>query len=167
MGETDQFVAMLDTVLAPIPEAQRELMKRWAEREIASTAIITRATARLWVDAYLDDAEKEHPAGWRMVNWAVGAASPSNPGAVIWAMLQTDVAHVGVYSFQLVKDEAGEEGVVYFKERIYEPSTTYGPVTTSALFEEFSRYFATEEELEKLESVGALRGAPAAQGAPS
>lgn len=150
LSDAETFLKELDAVLSPLPEANRELMKAWAAREMVMAPVITKTTARVWVDAYTSTDGKNHPAGYHTLEWRMAAASPQNPEALIFAMMQVDGDHVHVFSFAPVKMEGDVEGILYFKEILYRPETTFGPMSGEALFEEFKRYLATDEEREEL-----------------
>lgn len=152
-GYADKMIQMLDTVLVGVDAKQRDVMKQWAHREMTQKPLIIRATCRQWVNAYVDERANPPtrvPAGYHTLSWEAGQPSPSNPDALIFAMLQVDDDHVKVFSFQLA-DFEGKETAVYFHETLYRPDVTYGPISGDALFEEWANFFATEDELEKLQ----------------
>jgi hypothetical protein len=148
LTDAETFLSQLDQILAPLPEANRELMKGWAAREMVMTPVITRTTCRVWVDAYADK-EGQHPAGFRTLTWNMGKASPQNPEALIFAMLSVDTDHVHVFSFVPVQTD-GQEAMLYFREVLYKPEMTFGPMGGEALFEEFCNLLATDEEKEEV-----------------
>lgn len=151
LSDAEKFLTELDAVLTPLPASNRELMKAWAAREMVMAPVITKTTAKVWVDEYTEEGGKKRPAGYHTLEWRMAAASPQNPEAVIFAMMQVDGDHVHVFSFAPVKLEGSDEtGFLYFKEILYHPETTFGPMSGEALFEEFKRYLATEEEREEL-----------------
>ena len=158
-GYADEMMKMLDTVLVGVSQERRDIMKQWAHREMTQKPLIQQATSRQWVNQYTDEKTgRTVAAGFHTLRWEVGQPSPSNPGALIFAMLQVDDDHVKVFSFQLVEYE-GKDTAVYFHETLYQPDTTYGPIAADALFEEFANFFATEEEMEKLQGTIHANGA--------
>lgn len=153
LESTDNIVQMLRTILDPLPELEKEMIARWAQREAVSAALITVATQRVWVNAYEKDG-KMVPAGYHTLTWEAGGASPSNGSATIFAMLQADDEHVHVYSAAVTKTAGSEDvSVQYYREVLFRPATVFGPITGEALFEEFANYFATEEEQEQIEKA--------------
>jgi hypothetical protein len=167
LENTENIVTMLKTILDPLPEHEKEMIARWAQREAVSSALITVATQRTWVNAYEKDG-KLHPAGYHTLTWEAGAPSPHNANATIFAMLQADDEHVHIYSAAMTKVAGSEDvSVQYFREVLFHPDTVFGPMTGEALFEEFCNYFATEEEQEKIDKVREARGRAATSGAPS
>lgn len=173
MADGDEIAAMLGTVLDPIPEKKRTLMIEWAKREIQTRPMIIQASARVWVNAYSykDDAGAEHrvEAGFSSLTWAVGQPSPQNPNATIFAMLLDDgpgaqgpQSKIAVYSFVSVKVEGSDDvGIQYFKEIVYRPDTTFGPISGEGLFLEFFDFFATDDEREEADGAVARAGGKA------
>ena len=158
-GYADNLIETLNMVLGSVDESRREIMKQWAHREMTQRPLITRASARQWVNSYVDEESKRTvPAGYHTLAWEVGKPSPSFPAATIFAMVQVDDDHVKVFSFGVVEHE-GKDANVYFHETIFRPDVTFGPISADALFEEWSTLFATEDELEKLELRGHANGA--------
>lgn len=149
--DADKLLEQLDMVFAPLPEAERELMKSLARREMVETPIITMATKRSWVDAWEDEQTKaKHPAGYHVMTWRVGHGSPQNGEAIIFAMLLVDVVTVHVYSFAPVKEDGtGKDSVIWFKEIVFNPDTTFGPLAGEALVLDWARLLQTEEEHEQ------------------
>lgn len=146
--DADELLKNLDTlVLAPMPAHERELMKGWAAREMVEKPIVTLVTKKVWVDAYEDEqTHQKVPGGHRSLNWRMGHSSPQNPEAIIFAMMIVDVVNVHVFSFANVKTDDDKETVIWFKEIIHEPETTFGPVTGEALFLDWALLLQDEDE---------------------
>jgi hypothetical protein len=145
--DADNLLEQLEFILAPLPPAERDLLKRLAQREMIETPVITLATQQMWVDAWEHPETKEkHPGGYQMLSWRVGHTSPQNPEAMIFAMLLVDVNTVHVYSFAAVKDETEKESVIWFKETLFKPSSTFGPLAGEALVLDWAKLLQDEDE---------------------
>jgi hypothetical protein len=153
--DADSLLEQLDkNVLAPIPEANRRLMLEWARRELVLGSPIQLATKRMWVDSYTDNGTTV-PATWRTMAWRVGVSSPQHPDAVIFAMFDVpSTAEGGATEIHVYSFEPGDGGgVSWFKEKLFNPDTTWGQVTGEALFEDMRQIMATEEENEAIDKA--------------
>jgi hypothetical protein len=155
ISDADKLVEQLDLILAGMPAAEREVMKEWARREMVTHPVVTLATKKTWVDGWTEERDGkspvQHPSGYRSLTWNVGHQSPQNPEAIIFAMMIVDLVHVHVFSFAPVADEEGQpkDRVIWFKEVIFQPDTTFGPVAGEALFMDWARLLQSDEEYEE------------------
>lgn len=155
IADADALMEQLEkNVLGPIPEGNKRLMLEWARRELVLGSPIQLATKRMWVDAYEANGATV-PSTWRTMAWRVGVSSPQHPDAIIFAMFDVpSTAEGGPTEIHVYSFEPGENGgVAWYKEKLFNPDTTWGQLTGEALFEDMRQIMATEEENEAIEKA--------------
>lgn len=150
LTDADEFMKQLEIILAPIPEGNKAIMKEWARREIVLGSPIVLATKKSWIDAYDAANGATVPAGYHVLSWRVGHASPQNPAAIVFAMFDVPASNGGPTEIHVYSFDTSGDGVAWFKEKVFQPDTTFGPLTGEGLFEDLRALLATEEEEEEL-----------------
>jgi hypothetical protein len=114
------LVDALNQVFAGAPQDMREQLIAWAGEELGSRAILTMVT---------DEAG---------ATWRVGEPSPSNKETTVFALLlDVGARAVDAYTFGMVDGQ----GVLYFKETVWQLAHTYGPISIEALYLEWRAFF--------------------------
>jgi len=110
---------LLEKVLAPFDEGRRAQMIAWVDQEVQTRPIV-------------DCVEDRKGSAWKL-----GEESPSHTGAIIFAMLlHESLRAVVVYTFTAtaVEDDPNAMAFEYFRETIFEPRFTHGPISGDALY---------------------------------
>ncbi len=126
----------LEAVLAPFSDEKRANMLTWVEHEMQARPLIDLAIA-ISVDP--GDPSQTPPILPREMpfQWILGAASPLNPSATIFAMLLDEkLRSVCIYTFRVVEANGSPAGMEYFREVIFEPKFTHGAISGDALYDD-------------------------------
>jgi|GEM_PF-2769503 len=158
----------LGNILAGIPDEKRTIMLAWAAREMKTRPILAMCSARFFDDEGIPG---KRPPGPQTVSWEVGKYSPTYGKATIFALLLDDgpegkgpQSKVLAYSFEAV-EQGGRTGVLLYKETIYRPDHTGGPLSGEAIFRDWFDFFATDEEREMAHLAPEPEGEHATNGA--
>jgi hypothetical protein len=151
--DADKLLEQLDMILAPLDDDSRDLMKEWARREMVENPVTTMITKRCWVKGWEEEDDKGQkrtiPSGYHSLTWQIGHSSPQNPEALVFAIFIVDVVTAHVFSFAPVKTEDDKDTVIWFKEIVLNPDTTFGPVAGEALVLDWARLLQDEDEHEQ------------------
>lgn len=120
--QVNPIVAMLANVLEPLGEEKRDQILQWVEHEIDTRPIV----------AYCADDQ---------FSWDIGGPDPLAPEGqprTIFAMLEVDNTIV-VFSFAEIPVPGGN-AIQFFRDVVYEPKRSAGPLNHEALFRELQTY---------------------------
>jgi hypothetical protein len=144
----NELVEALERVFQNVDDGRRAQLIAWAAEELGTRPVITLL-------------ENDNGAVWE-----VGKPSPSNDEAIVFAMLMDDDRRaVHVYCAGFAVDGSGNEGTLYYKETVWRPRHTWGPLSIDALWNEWSAFFGPDDQGDDDEApVQKPNGAPAQAG---